>query len=107
MILLSANSPIINKTNKDGNKSKQSKNYVQDLGNKNKQMEVDKTLAEGIQYHKRNEQLSNEPEFLKRKNREDHTEGIQVEEVAKGQGKEADKGNNPPFVPLLSLNKIQ
>ena len=94
------------KNTKEGNKAKQSKNYVQDLGSKNKQMDPDKQLPEGMQYHKRNEHISNEPDFLKRGNRDDNQDKKETNEKNNNQEKEGDKGNNPPFVPLLSLNKI-
>ena len=91
---------------RDGGK-KTSKSYVPDLGIQ-KVADIDRGFMDGGNMHRRNDH-NNATEGLRRDNREayDGQEPTNTGNIRKEQEKEGDKGSNPPFVPLLSLNKIQ
>jgi hypothetical protein len=81
---------FMNYKKNDGKSSnkKTSKSYVPDMTAQNKQ-EIDRNMGDPGSYHKRHDGKKNHDE----------------QEVA--DSKDKDKGSNPPFVPLLSLGKIQ
>ena len=68
---------------------KTSKSYVPDMAAQNKQ-EMDKNIGDHGSYHKRHDPKKSHDE-----------------KDMETDAKDKDKGNNPPFVPLLSLGKIQ
>ena len=88
-------------------RDKTSKSYVPDLGIQ-KPVDLDKNLGDnGTYHHKRHENTQKESDGKKRSTRESYDEQEKMEVDPKTKDKASDKGVNPPFVPLLSLGKIQ